>query len=135
MGLDMKDKKKVCGEIARRYQKADKKGRGKLLDEYTVTPGYNRDYLAHILSNRGKTRYVRAGDKTVKLIAEPAPQRGGKARTTASTGRKPGRRPKYRGKAFRALPEDIWDLFDRLCGRKQSFRNSWPPCSASCGTS
>ena len=39
MGLAMKDKKKVCGEIARRYQK----GRGKLLDEYTVTLGYNRD--------------------------------------------------------------------------------------------
>jgi hypothetical protein len=29
-GLDMKDKKKIRGEIARRYQKADKKGRGKL---------------------------------------------------------------------------------------------------------
>jgi hypothetical protein len=59
MGLDMNDKKKGCGQIARRYQKADKKGRGKLLDEYTVTLGYNRDYLAHILSNRGKTRYIR----------------------------------------------------------------------------
>jgi hypothetical protein len=43
MGLDMKNKKKVCGEIARRYQQADKKGRGKLLEEYTVTLGYNRD--------------------------------------------------------------------------------------------
>jgi hypothetical protein len=26
MGLDMKDKKKACGEIARQYQKAGKKG-------------------------------------------------------------------------------------------------------------
>ncbi|MDR0582858.1 MAG: hypothetical protein LBG57_00695 [Treponema sp.] len=73
MGLDMKDKKKICGEIAWRYQNADKKGKGKLLDEYTVTLGYNRDYLAHILSNRGKTRYVRVAGKTVKIIAEPAP--------------------------------------------------------------
>jgi hypothetical protein len=40
-----------------------KKGRGKLLDEYTVTLGYNRDYLAHILSNWGKTLYVRTGAK------------------------------------------------------------------------
>jgi hypothetical protein len=113
----MKDKKKVCREIARRYQNADKKGKGKLLDEYTVTLGYNRDYLAHILSNRGKTRYVRAGGKTVKIIAEPAPQRGRKARKTASTGRKPGRRPQYQGAAFRALLTDIWDLFDCLCGK------------------
>jgi hypothetical protein len=37
MGLDMKDKKKICGEIAPRYRKAGKKGRGKLLDRYTVT--------------------------------------------------------------------------------------------------
>jgi hypothetical protein len=28
MGLDMKDKKKVCGEIARLYQDANKKERG-----------------------------------------------------------------------------------------------------------
>jgi hypothetical protein len=83
----MKDKKKVCREIARRYQKADKKGKGKLLDEYTVTLGYNRDYLAHILSNGEKTRYVRAGDK---IIAEPAPQWG---RKTASTGRRGHRVP------------------------------------------
>ena len=51
MGLDMKDKKKVYREIVRRYQKSNKKGKGKLLDEYTVTLGYNRDYLAHILLN------------------------------------------------------------------------------------
>jgi hypothetical protein len=38
MGLEMKDKKKVREEIARRYHKADKTGRGKLLDEYTVPP-------------------------------------------------------------------------------------------------
>jgi hypothetical protein len=39
----MNDKKKICGQIARRCQKTAKKGRGRLLDEYTVTLGYNRD--------------------------------------------------------------------------------------------
>jgi hypothetical protein len=38
----MKDKKNVCGETARRYQKADKKGKGKLLDEYTATLSLRR---------------------------------------------------------------------------------------------
>jgi hypothetical protein len=113
MGLDMNDKKKVCGEIARRYQKAGKKGRGKLLDEYTVTLGYNRDYLAHILSNWGKKLYVRTGGKTVKIIAAPVPQRGQKGRKTASSDHKQGRRPKYPGAAFTVLVETIWDLFDR----------------------
>ncbi|MDR2629493.1 MAG: hypothetical protein LBC60_01065, partial [Spirochaetaceae bacterium] len=116
-GVRHERQKKVCGAIARRYQQADKKGRGKLLDEYTVTLGYNRDYLAYILSNWSKIRYVRVGGKTVKIIAKPTPQRGGKARETASSGRKAGRRPTYRGKAFMALLRDIWDLFDRLCGK------------------
>jgi hypothetical protein len=49
MGLDMKDKKKICGEIALRYRKAGKKDRGKFLNEYTVTLRYKRDYLAHIV--------------------------------------------------------------------------------------
>jgi hypothetical protein len=113
----MNDKKKVCGEIARRYQKAGKKGRGKLLDGHTASLGYNRDYLAHILSNRGKKLYVRTGGKTVQIIAAPAPQRGRKDRKTASSGRKRGRKPQYWSEAFTALLEDIWDLFDRLCGK------------------
>ncbi|MDR2633311.1 MAG: transposase, partial [Treponema sp.] len=117
MGLDMNDKKKVCAEIARRYRKADKKGRGELLDEYTVTLGYNRDYLAHILSNWGKIRYARIDGKPVKIIAQAAPRCGRKALKTASPGRKQGRRPKYQGAAFKALLEDIWSLFDCLCGK------------------
>ena len=71
MGLDMKDKKKVCREIARRYQQADKKGKGKLLDEYMATLGYNRDYLALIQSNWGKTRCVKAEGKPIKIVAAP----------------------------------------------------------------
>jgi hypothetical protein len=127
MGLDMKDKKKICGEIAWRYQKATKKGRGKLLDEYTVTLGYNRDYLAHILSNWGKTRYARIDGKPVKIIAKPVPQRGDKARKTASSSSKAGRRPKYRGEAFTALLPDLWDLFDRLCGKLLSAEYALTP--------
>ncbi|MDR1174299.1 MAG: hypothetical protein LBK83_02345 [Treponema sp.] len=100
MGLDMNDKKKVCAQIARRYQQADKTGRGKLLDEYTETLGYNRDYLAHILSNWGTTRYIRVEGKTVKLIATPVPQRGRKGLKTASTGRTQGRTPQYQGSSL-----------------------------------
>jgi hypothetical protein len=95
MRLDMKDKEKVRAKIARRYRQADKTGRGKLPeDEYTVTLDYNRDYLAHILTNRGKTRFVRADGKPVKIIAVPTPQRGRTAGKTASSGRKQGGKPK-----------------------------------------
>lgn len=48
MMLDMHSKRKICNELFRRYQKAGKKGKKKLLDEYAKTLGYNRDYLAHL---------------------------------------------------------------------------------------
>jgi hypothetical protein len=53
MGLDMRSKQKICGEIFRRYQKTDKKSKDRLLDEYAEPLGYNRDYLAHLLTNWG----------------------------------------------------------------------------------
>jgi len=58
MGLDMKTPKKICGAIYRRYQKAGKKGKAQILDEYVQTLAYNRDYLAHLLANGSKTRYA-----------------------------------------------------------------------------
>jgi ethanolamine utilization microcompartment shell protein EutS len=61
MGLDMKTRKKICGELFRRYQKAKKKDKAKILDEYVPLLGYNRDYLAHLLANWGKMRYARIG--------------------------------------------------------------------------
>jgi len=46
MGSDMKTRKKICSTLYKRYQKADKKTKGKILDEYVLTLGLNRDYLA-----------------------------------------------------------------------------------------
>ena len=112
MGLDMKDKKKVCREIARRYQQADKKGKGKLLDEYMATLGYNRDYLALIQSNWGKPGVSRQRANRLKLLPHPAGR--------PAQGPLGARKPKYRGKAaFTALLEDIWNLFDGMCGRTE----------------
>ena len=55
MGLDMKTRNKVCGQIFKRYQKASKKGKSKILDEYSTTLKMNRDYLAHKLTNWEKS--------------------------------------------------------------------------------
>jgi hypothetical protein len=51
MGLDMKTGKKICGKPYKRYQKAGKKDKAKILDEYAPMLGHNRDYLAHLLAN------------------------------------------------------------------------------------
>ena len=117
MGLEMKDKKKICEEIHRRYQMATKKDRGKLLDEYAVTLGYNRDYLANILSHWGKTVYDTVSGRPVVIKACPPRVRNRSATTTqAVTSGRRGRKPKYR-ETFKVVLTDIWELFDCLCGK------------------
>ena len=44
MGLTIKEKRAVTKEIVQRYQKARKKQKGVILDEFTAFTGYNRDY-------------------------------------------------------------------------------------------
>jgi len=111
MRLDMHTRKKICGKIYRRYQKAGKKGKGEILDEYAQTLECNRDYLAHLLANWGKKRYAVAGGKLVKYVAvEPA--RGcQKAPGDAKTGR-----PEKYHPAFVQVLKAIWERFDFQCG-------------------
>ena len=53
MELDMKTRNKVCGQIFKRYQKAGKKDKSNILDEYSATLKMNRDlpddYVSDIL--------------------------------------------------------------------------------------
>jgi hypothetical protein len=108
----MKTRKKICGRIFKRYQKAGKKGKAKMLDEYAPLPGYNRGYLARALANWGKTRYALSGGKLVKYTAKPAV----KGRRKASAGKKTGRPEKYHAAFVKALT-DIWELFGFQCGK------------------
>jgi hypothetical protein len=112
MGLDMKSKNKVCEQIYKRYQRESKKGKGKMLKEYSLSLNMNRDYLAHKLSNWGKTRYAVVNGKTVKFTAkEPV-----RSRPKAAGGKKTGRPEKYH-KAFVKALVGIWEFFDYPCGK------------------
>jgi hypothetical protein len=112
MGLDMKTRKKICARIYRRYQKADKKGKAKILDEYAPMLEYNRDYLAHLLANWGKTLYAPCGGKPVKYTAKPPTKDRDKAHKSKKTGR-----PEKYSKAFSAVLLSIWEFFDFQCGK------------------
>jgi hypothetical protein len=112
MGLDMKTRKKICAAIFKRYQNAQKKDKGKILDEYTQTLGLNRDYLAHVLTNWGKTTHALSHGKPVTFIAKP-PVKGSKK---APGGKKIGRPVKHHP-AFVHVLTDIRELFDFQCGK------------------
>jgi predicted DsbA family dithiol-disulfide isomerase len=77
MRLGMRVRREIYEAHFRRYQKAGKRDKGKILDELAGTTGLNRDYLAHVLASYGKKRSVQAGGGRVVLEARaPRKKRG-----------------------------------------------------------
>ena len=108
MGLKMSEKRSITRETVARYRKADKKGKQKILDEFTKTTGYNRKYAIHLLSNWGKETLHIVDGKLIKFVVG-----------------KPGRPKKRRRKRIYDEPvieaiQKIWELFDYMCGKRLS---------------
>ena len=105
--LTMKEKKSLTAEIQDRYSKATKKAKTKILDEFTATTGYNRNYAARILRLKaGKViGYSRVGSKKIKYVI-------GKKKKT-----KRKRDKIYGYDVFLALKK-IWTIFDFICSKR-----------------
>jgi hypothetical protein len=54
MSLSLKERKAVVKEEAARYQKATKKEKGHMLDEFVKLTGYSRCYASYVLRTYGK---------------------------------------------------------------------------------
>jgi len=105
--LTMREKKALTAEIQNRYNKASKKTKVGILDEFTTTTGYNRNYAARILRLKvGKViGYTRMGGKKIKYVI-------GKRK------RKKYRKPRiYTYDVFLALRR-IWTIFDFICSKR-----------------
>jgi hypothetical protein len=80
MGLTMKEKQAVTREYRPRYQKASKKEKRDLLDEFTRLTGYHRKSASRLLSHKPiKELIIYADGEAVKLKPEkkrPANRRG-----------------------------------------------------------
>ncbi len=102
MRLTMKEKKKAAAILASRYQKAVKKDKGKMLDEFIALTGYRRSYASHILSTHGKRMKV-----GVNQFVE------------ADIGKKVfhGRR-KFYGSDVKKPLITIWNIMDCICGKR-----------------
>ena len=105
MGLSMQQKKALTREVSKRYQKAGKKEKSIILDEFIKNTGYNRKYALHILANWGKTTTVNLDGEAVKLKAAPSKRRKGG-----------GRKPIYTGE-FVIVLRKIWAFFWYRCGK------------------
>jgi hypothetical protein len=68
MGLSMKEKKAVTNQIRSRYQKANRKEKSAILNEFIQLTGYNRKYALRILNQRQSPQALLVvNGETVKL--------------------------------------------------------------------
>lgn len=102
----MQEKKVITREIARRYQKASKKEKGLILDEFVKLTGYTRCYAAFLLRNWGRKIRVRFEGRDRVVIL------GGKRRK-----RERIRERKYDQRVLSALKK-IWIICDLICGKR-----------------
>ena len=78
MGLDMKTKKKLTEETAKRYCTASKKNKTKIIDEFIATTGYNRKYAIHVLKNSAYvkvTHFNNVARQSVQVITKTRKKR------------------------------------------------------------
>lgn len=77
--LDMRQKKAITKELKTRYNKATRRQKGVMLDEFCATAVYNRCYASWILKiKKDKVPgYITAGGKTIKFVAAKKKKKGG----------------------------------------------------------
>ena len=102
MRLTVKERKKATAIVAPRYQKARKKDKRLILDEFTNLTGYGRRYASYVLRSHG--RKVRINETTVLQ---------GDIRK-----RKPRKKPPiYDNEVLEALRK-VWAIMDYICGKR-----------------
>jgi hypothetical protein len=99
----MKARREIFEAHYRRYQRAGKKDKGKILDKAAGTAGLNRDHLAHALASCGKKQAEQSAARETRRARRKQGQRG-------------GRPPKYH-QAFAVLLTRIWEDYGRPCGK------------------
>lgn len=106
MALTMKEKKAVTAEVAKRYQKARKKERKLILDEFVSLTGYSRCYGAFILRNWGRKVRLRTNGKEVVFVFGKDKKRQKRKRESF-----------YDEDVISAL-KHIWVICDFICGKR-----------------
>jgi hypothetical protein len=101
----MKTRQALTNETAKRYRKAGRKGKTKILDEFVENTGYCRKYALHILANWEKMHVVEIDGGRITLKAGKPKKR--KKRTG---------KPVYTREDIDAL-KAVWDFFRQPCGK------------------
>lgn len=104
-GLTMAERKKITKIMAQRYQKANKKEKGRILDEIVALVGYNRCYASWVLRNYGRKVLVYDNGKRTIFIGE------------RNLPKKRSKRKIYDENVLVALKK-IWAILDFPCSKR-----------------
>jgi hypothetical protein len=102
MRLTVSERHKATKITATRYQKAGKKKKGAILDEFIELTGYDRCYASYLLKNHGKRVWI--NDRTV-VVGDICKRRKRQSQRT------------YGDDVLRALKQ-IWVIMDCICGKR-----------------
>jgi len=103
--ISMGVRKVISKEVAKRYQKARKREKSKILDEFVELTGYNRKYGSWLLRNWGREVVVWRGSKRIVFIGDIKKQK-----------KRQGKR--FYDKEVEEALKKIWYILDFLCGRR-----------------
>jgi len=103
--ISMVVRKVISKEVAKRYQKARKREKSKILDEFVELTGYNRKYGSWLLRNWGREVVVWTGSKRIVFIGDIKKQK-----------KRQGKR--FYDKEVEEVLKKIWYILDFLCGRR-----------------
>ena len=102
MRLTMKERKKAAAIVAPRYQKARKKEKGTILNEFIELTGYGRRYASFVLRSHGKKILI--NDKTIIV---------GDVRK-----RMYPKRMRIYDDAVLEVLKKVWYIMDCICGKR-----------------
>lgn len=102
MRLTVSERHKATKITAARYQKAAKKKKGAILDEFIELTEYDRCYASYLLKNHGKKVWI--NDRTV-VVGDICKRRKRQSQRT------------YGDDVLRALKQ-IWVIMDCICGKR-----------------
>jgi hypothetical protein len=103
--ISMVVRKVISKEVAKRYQKARKREKSKILDEFVELTGYNRKYGSWLLRNWGREVVVWTGSKRIVFIGDIKKQK-----------KRQGKR--FYDKEVEEVLKKIWYILDFICGRR-----------------
>ncbi|MBC7247020.1 MAG: hypothetical protein H5T73_04465 [Actinobacteria bacterium] len=100
MRLDLMTRKRITQEVAKRYRKALKKEKGRMMDQFCALTEYNRSYAAGVLRK-----------------GPPAKGKSGRAALGPFDCRRWGRKPVYTAKVRKHLLR-VWAIMESTCGKR-----------------